>query len=220
MCFNAKKRHKKQHHLHILRLFKNFYSGVEDADDLKRCPECGNKKIKFILLSGIKPMLTSKKPSFYQHHLHPNFAIITWTSVCKLVYQFLTRSVKFRYNSNSSETSIFNHQANLHSGVYVCPKVVRSFLTITEKKKNSQLASSFILPDTICLWNLHSKRIVNFHLCKLRLWETYCKIICKPKNALNKIQFMTNINILHVSAPGAILRESFRSEECKPITLY
>jgi len=60
--------------------------------------------------------------------------IFTRNSLCHFGYNFLTWTVKFSYNSDSSEASIFNHLANLHSGVYMCPRVVCSFLTITEKK--------------------------------------------------------------------------------------
>jgi len=41
----------------------------------------------------------------------------------------------------------------------------------------------------------------------------------QPKNAHNKIQFMTSLKLLHVSAPGLILQKSSRTKKYKYDTL-
>jgi len=60
---------------------------------------------------------------------------------------------------------------------------------------------------------MHGHMNVKFILCIL------LQLIHQPTTALSKIQFSTNINLLTLSAPGAILRKSFRLEAYNPNTL-
>jgi hypothetical protein len=52
-------------------------------------------------------------------------------------------------------------------------------------------------PSLYILW-LHSSSVT--HL--ISSYTLFCNIIYQPKNVLNKIQFMTYIKLIRVSAPG------------------
>jgi hypothetical protein len=53
----------------------------------------------------------------------------------------------------------------------------------------------------------------------LKLSYLASAINTSTKNALSNMQFMTNIKLLRVSAPGAVLRQFFIAQENKPNTL-
>jgi hypothetical protein len=66
-----------------------------------------------------------------------------------------------------------------------------------------------------------------FSLCYSFLYNTYyvnnivifLQLIHQPTTALSKIQFSININLLHVSALGAIFRKFFKFVNYNPNTL-
>jgi hypothetical protein len=54
---------------------------------------------------------------------------------------------------------------------------------------------------------------VNSMYCMLLIRDIFLKSVYEPTNVLNKIQFMTSIKLLHVSAPGCHQQGAFYVEQ-------
>jgi hypothetical protein len=95
-----------------------------------------------------------------------------------------------------------------------CHKIIR--------KKNRNLPQDFLVSGVWFFIFCGCKRST----CSRWCWDFMLFILCifiqfihQPTYALNKIQFMTSIKLLHVSALGCHHQELFRTKEYKPNTL-